>query len=67
MSADAMKMGELCARLSALTFVRFEGCAAECKHNSQNPVVLRWEGHQPIYNPRFLAFASYYEFRLVAM
>jgi hypothetical protein len=26
-------------------------------------VVLRWEGQQPIYNPRFLAFATHYEFR----
>jgi hypothetical protein len=26
-------------------------------------VVLRWEGTQPIYNPRFLAFAAHYEFR----
>jgi cellulose biosynthesis protein BcsQ/transposase len=28
-----------------LTFARFEGCAAKCKYDSQNPVVLRWEGH----------------------
>jgi hypothetical protein len=26
-------------------------------------VVLGWEGSQPIYNPRFLAFSTYYEFR----
>jgi transposase len=50
-----------------LAFARFEGCAAECKYDSQKPVVLRWEGHQPIYNPRFLAFSSYYEFRPVAV
>jgi Mu transposase, C-terminal domain len=30
-------------------------------------VVLRWEGPQPIYNPRFLAFAAHYEFRLEAV
>lgn len=41
-------------------FARFEGCAARCKYDSQKPVVLRWEGHQPIYNPRFLAFAAHY-------
>jgi hypothetical protein len=41
-------------------FARFGGCAAACKYDSQKPVVLRWEGHQPIYNPRFLAFAAHY-------
>jgi transposase len=44
-------------------FERFDGCAARCKYDSQKPVVLRWEGRQPIYNPRFLAFAAHYEFR----
>jgi len=46
-----------------LAFARFEGCAEACKYDSQKPVVLRWEGTQPIYNPRFLAFATHYEFR----
>jgi transposase len=41
-------------------FARFGGCAAQCKYDSQKPVVLRWEGHQPIYNPRYLAFAAHY-------
>lgn len=44
-------------------FARFNGCAESCKYDSQKPVVLRWEGNQPIYNPRFLAFAAHYEFR----
>jgi transposase len=44
-------------------FARFEGCAGTCIYDSQKPVVLRWEGQQPIYNPRFLAFAAHYEFR----
>ena len=48
-------------------FERLKGCAAQCKYDSQKPVVLRWEGHQPIYNPRFLAFSSYYEFRPLAV
>jgi len=48
------------------TFNRFEGCAHKCKYDSQKAVVMRWEGNQPIYNPRFLAFATYYEFRPVA-
>jgi len=48
------------------TFNRFEGCAHQCKYDSQKAVVTRWEGNQPIYNTRFLAFATYYEFRPVA-
>jgi len=48
------------------TFQRFRGCAHKCKYDSQKAVVLRWEGNQPIYNTRFLAFATYYEFRPVA-
>ena len=51
----------------ANAFARFEGCAAKCKYDSQKPVVLRWEGNQPIYNPRFLAFSSHYEFRPLAV
>lgn len=47
-------------------FTRFGACAAQCKYDSQKPVVLRWEGTQPIYNPRFLAFSSHYEFRPLA-
>jgi len=50
-----------------LAFTRFEGCASRCKYDSQKPVVLRWEGNQPIYNPRFLAFSSHYEFRPLAV
>ena len=48
-------------------FRRMEGCAIQCKYDSQKPVVLRWEGNQPIYNPRFLAFSSHYEFRPLAV
>lgn len=44
-------------------FDRFKGLAQRCTYDSQKPVVLRWEGTQPIYNPRFLAFAAHYEFR----
>jgi len=50
-----------------LAFERFNGCAEQCKYDSQKPVVLRWEGNQPIYNPRFLAFSSHYEFRPLAV
>jgi transposase len=44
-------------------FGRFGGCAHRCTYDGQKPVVSRWEGNQPIYNPRFLAFAAHYEFR----
>jgi transposase len=47
-------------------FERFGGAARRCKYDSQKPVVLRWEGNQPIYNPRFIDFATYYEFQPVA-
>jgi transposase len=51
----------------ARAFERFDGVAHRCKYDSQKPVVLRWEGNQPIYNPRFLAFSSHYEFRPLAV
>jgi transposase len=44
-------------------FDHLEGIAEECKYDGQKAVVLRWEGQQPIYNPRFIAFATYYLFR----
>lgn len=44
-------------------FERFQGVSEQCTYDSQKAVVLRWEGQQPIYNPRFLAFAAHYEFR----
>ena len=44
-------------------FARFDGCAHVCTYDGQKNVALRWEGQQPIYNPRFLAFAAHYEFR----
>lgn len=47
-------------------FERFGGAAQRCKYDSQKPVVLRWEGSQPIYNPRFIDFATHYEFSPVA-
>lgn len=43
-------------------FSRFGGCAKWCKYDGQKPVVLRWEGQQAIYNLRFIAFATHYEF-----
>jgi len=48
-------------------FNRFRGASHACKYDGQKAVVLRWEGQQPIFNPRFLAFAAHYEFRPVAV
>jgi len=47
-------------------FERFGGAARHCKYDSQKPVVLRWEGGQPIYNPRFIDFSTHYELSPVA-
>lgn len=47
-------------------FERFGGVTEECKYDCQKAVVLRFEGDQPLYNPRFVDFATYYEFRPVA-
>jgi len=44
-------------------FERFGGAAQVTKYDSQKAVVLGWEGNQPIYNPRFLTFTTYYEYR----
>lgn len=49
------------------TFERFKGAARRCTYDSQKPVVLRWEGNQPILNPRFIDFATHYEFEVVAV
>jgi transposase len=47
-------------------FARFDGAARRCKYDNQKPVVLRWEGNQPIYNLRFIDFATYYDFKAEA-
>lgn len=48
------------------TFERLGGVPARCKYDNQKSVVLGYEGSKPIYNPRFLAFATHYGFRPVA-
>ena len=45
------------------TFERFGGVGECCKYDGQKAVAIRWEGTQPIYNPRFLAFCAHYEMR----
>jgi len=44
-------------------FEYFEGVPAEILYDNQKAVVDRREAGQPIYNPRFLAFATHYGFR----
>ena len=44
-------------------FDRFRGLAATCLYDSMKVVVTTWDGEQPIYNSRFLAFATHYGFR----
>lgn len=44
-------------------FEHLGGVAACCKYDGQKAVAIRWEGNQPIYNPRFLAFCAHYEMR----
>lgn len=66
---DVFRQADLFALMDGhvASFDRLDGAAEECKYDSQKPVVLRWEGHQPIYNPRMLAFAAHYGFRPVAV
>ncbi len=44
-------------------FEHLDGAAAECLYDNMKTVVDRWEDDQPIYNTRFLAFATHYGFR----
>jgi transposase len=44
-------------------FTHLQGLAATCLYDSMKVVVTTWDGEQPIYNLRFLAFATHYGFR----
>ncbi len=44
-------------------FAHFGGVAHECLYDNMKVVVLRWIDDEPVYNPRFLAFATHYGFR----
>lgn len=50
-------------RQHILAFERLQGVAAACLYDNMKAVVTRWEDDQPIYNTRFLAFATHYGFR----
>ncbi len=41
------------------------GAAATCLYDNMKVVVLRYDDGEPIYNPRFLTFATHYGFRPV--
>lgn len=47
-------------------FEHLGGVAATCLYDNMKVVVDRWEDGQPIYNRRFLSFATHYGFRPIA-
>ena len=47
-------------------FTHLGGVAATCLYDNMKVVVTGYENEVPIYNPRFLAFATHYGFRPVA-
>jgi transposase len=49
------------------SFRLLKGVAETCLYDNQKVVVTRWELGQPIYNTRFLAFATHYNFRPQAL
>ncbi|HEX8814280.1 MAG TPA: IS21 family transposase [Terriglobales bacterium] len=53
-------------RQHVAAFTYLGGLAAECLYDNMKVVVSGHDGEQPIYNTRFLAFATYYGFRPVA-
>ena len=54
---------EATARQHVLAFEHLCGAAATCLYDNMKVVVTRWEDGQPIYNPRFLSFATHYGFK----
>jgi transposase len=47
-------------------FEHLGGVAAECLYDNMKVVVSGYDDDEPVYNPRFLAFAAHYGFRPVA-
>lgn len=47
-------------------FEHLGGVAASCLYDNMKVVVSRYEDGEPVYNPRFLAFATHYGFRPIA-
>jgi transposase len=47
-------------------FEHLGGVAATCLYDNMKVVVTGYDGHEPIYNTRFLGFAAHYGFRPIA-
>jgi len=54
---------EATVRQHILAFKHLQGLAATCLYDNMKVVVTRWEDDEPIYNTRFLAFATHYGYR----
>jgi transposase len=54
---------ETTVRQHVAAFEHLGGAAATCLYDNMRVVVTRWEDGQPIYNPRFLSFATHYGFK----
>lgn len=57
---------ETTVRQHVRAFEHLGGVAASCLYDNMKVVVQRWEDDHPIYNTRFLAFATHYGYRPVA-
>jgi len=62
---DSQDMGTT-LREHVRAFEHLGGVAATCLYDNMKVVVSRHEGEEPIYNTRFLAFATHYGFRPIA-
>ena len=47
-------------------FEYFQGVAATCLYDNMKVVVTRYDGDEPVYNTRFLGFATHYGYRPIA-
>jgi len=47
-------------------FEHFGGTTRHGLYDSEKTVVLRWEANRPVYNPKFLVFATYHNYRPIA-
>ena len=54
---------ETTVRQHVAAFEHLGGAAATCLYDNMKVVVTRWEDGGPIYNPRFLSFATHYGFK----
>jgi transposase len=54
---------ETTVRQHILAFKHLQGLAATCLYDNMKVAVTRWEDEQPIYNTRFLSFATHYGYR----